>query len=72
MARSATYRELAALAPLMRQLEAIKEQFQAERLRQQRDAAELEAQRIGRDPFVLDTGYAAGHSAVPLVRRRFR
>lgn len=71
MPRAVTLREHVALAALTRQLDEIKEQFDAERLSQRRDAAEREAQRLGRDPFVLDGDDTPSAVPPPLLRRRW-
>ena len=71
MARAVTLREHVALAALTRQLDEIKEQFDAERLSQRRDAAEREAQRFGRDPFVISSDGVPGAPPLPPLRRRW-
>lgn len=71
MARAVTLREHVALAALTRQLDEIKEQFDAERLSQRRDAAEREAQRLGRDPFVISSDGVPGAPTLPRLRRRW-
>ena len=71
MARAVTLREHVALAALTRQLDEIKEQFDAERLSQRRDAAEREAQRLGREPFVISSYGVPGAPPLPRLRRRW-
>ena len=70
MARAVSLGEHAALAALTRELEAIKAQFEAERLSQRRDAAEREALRLGRDSIVLGPDDVRGAVPLPRVRRR--
>ena len=72
MIRQPTLCELAALDVLTRQLDAIRDRFQDERLSQRRDVAEREAHRLGRDPFVLGSGDAARAPAVARMARMAR
>ncbi len=70
MARAVTLREHLALAALTREFDAIKAQFDGERLTERRDTAEREAHRLGRDPIVL--GPDDVQDAAPLLRVRRR